>query len=164
MIICKNHRSGTKVPGPTFKHSIQNLRISKYIQRDLCPSYIYPIVFSIPMGLQLQYIGVSAEEGRRMGRALCTPPSSAWIVIRHSRLKIGTGVTAAFEIDVFGALPSRYGVDNTAAIWTAPCADSDGRTPRFGTGTTVARGAGRIVIEGSLSPRTLHSRVISSTA
>jgi hypothetical protein len=74
----------------------------------VCPSYICPIVFSIPTGLQLQYIGISAEEGRRMGEV------SLWIIIRNSRLKIGIGVAATFHTNVFGALPSRYGFDNTA--------------------------------------------------
>jgi hypothetical protein len=39
---------------------------------------------------------------------------SLWIIIRNSRLKIGVGVAATFHTNVFGALPSRYGFDNTA--------------------------------------------------
>ena len=62
-----------------------------------------------PTILQLQYIGVSAEEGRRiMGGLSYTASNSAWIVIRYSHLKISIGVADTFHINVFGALP-RHG-------------------------------------------------------
>jgi hypothetical protein len=59
------------------------------------------------------------------------------------------GVAATFQIiNVFGALPSHH-TDNTADF-------DPGRSPRFGTGTTATRGAGSIIIEGSLITCTLH--------
>lgn len=48
----------------------------------VCPSHICSIVFTIPSGLQLQDIGVSAEEGR-MATVPFTAPSSEWIVVRY---------------------------------------------------------------------------------
>ena len=64
--------------------------------------------------LQLQYIGVPAEQGRRMGDVSFTPPSSACIAVCYSRLKIGIGVAATLHINVFGALLRLYGFVNTA--------------------------------------------------